>query len=155
VRFIPQVGHAYRLKIRLVRGEANAFHLVVLGGGLEYVTKRGSVSFPGDGVEVIAVGAVDSAGRRRSYSSCGPNSPQLKPDLVATVPFPSAWRTRSFAGTSAAAPQAAALASLMWARDPKATGPAIRAKLRDAAERMGRTKQDYERGFGRIRLPSE
>jgi subtilisin family serine protease len=153
VRFWPQAGHTYRLKIRLVRGEASKFHLVVLGGSLEYATKEGSIPFPGDGVEVIAVGAVDANGRRCSYSSCGPNSPQPKPDFVATVPFPSSWRTRSFSGTSAAAPQAAAVAALLWARLPNETATAIRAKLRDAAERLGMAKHDGELGFGRIRLP--
>src|SRR5262249_45167816 len=59
VRFWPQAGHAYRLKVRLVRGEGGRFHLVVLGGGLEHATERGSVPFPGDGAEVTAVGAVD------------------------------------------------------------------------------------------------
>ena len=140
-------------QVRLVRGDGGKFHFVALGGGLEYATKEGSIPFPGDGTEVIAVGAVDAAGRRCAYSSCGPNSTQPKPDLVATVPFPSSWRPLSFSGTSAAAPQAAALAALVWARDPNVTATAIRAKLRDAAEHLGMAKQDYERGFGRIRLP--
>jgi hypothetical protein len=153
VRFSPENGHIYRVKVRQVRGDGSKFHLVVLGGGLEIATKEGSIAFPGDGAEVIAVGAVDSAGHRCPYSSCGPNSSQPKPDLVATVPFPSAWRTRSFSGTSAAAPQAAALAALIWARDPKATVTAIREKLRDAAERLGMTQHDCECGSGRIRLP--
>ena len=43
------------------------------------------------------------------YSSCGPNSLRPKPDVVAPVPFASLWRPRPFGGTSAAAPQAAAL----------------------------------------------
>jgi subtilisin family serine protease len=153
VRFWPQAGHAYRLKVRLVRGNGGSFHLVALGGGLEHATAPGSVPFPGDGAEVIAVGAVDAAGKRWSYSSCGPNSAQPKPDLSATVPFPSAWRTLPFSGTSAASPQAAALAALVWARDPRESAATIRAKLRDAAERLGTGKHDCETGFGRIRLP--
>ena len=153
VRFSPQDGHAYRMKVRQVRGDGSKFHLVVLGGGLEYATKEGSIPFPADGVEVIAVGAVDAAGHRCAYSSCGPNSSQPKPDLVAIVPFPSSWRTRSFSGTSAAAPQAAALAALVWARSPKETAAAIRMKLREAVEHLGKAAHDCETGFGRIRLP--
>jgi subtilisin family serine protease len=138
----------------MVRGDGGKFHLVALGGGLEFATKEGSIPFPGDGAEVVAVGAVDAAGKRCAYSSCGPNSSQLKPDFVATVPFPSSWRTLPFSGTSAAAPQAAALAALVWARDPKLTAAAVRTQLRDAAERLGTAKEDSERGYGRIRLPS-
>jgi subtilisin family serine protease len=153
VRFWPQAGHAYRLKVRLVRGDGGRFHLVVLGGGLEHATAPGSVPFPGDGAEVIAVGAVDASGKRWAYSSCGPNSERPKPDLSATVPFPSAWRALPFSGTSAASPQAAALAALVWARYPKESAATIRAKLRDAAERLGPAKHDCETGFGRVRLP--
>jgi subtilisin family serine protease len=153
VRFWPQPGHGYRAKVRLVRGDGGPFHLVVLGGGLEHATARGSIPFPGDGTEVIAVGAVDADGRRWAYSSCGPNSTQPKPDLTATVPFPSAMRSQPFSGTSAAAPQAAALAALLWARSPNDRAATIREKLRDAAERSGTARHDDEKGYGRLRLP--
>jgi subtilisin family serine protease len=102
---------------------------------------------------VIAVGAVDAAGHRWAYSSCGPNSTAPKPDLTATVPFPSTVRTQPFSGTSAAAPQAAALAALLWARTPSDRASTIREKLRDAAERFGTARHDDEKGFGRLRLP--
>ena len=120
----------------------------VLGGGLETTTPNGSIAFPGDGAEVIAVGAVAADGHRCAYSSCGPNSPLPKPDLVATVPFPSEWRARPFSGTSAAAPQAAAVAALVWTRYPNANATTIREKLRDAAERLGMVKHDFETGLG-------
>src|SRR5207253_1523107 len=101
-------------------GEGRPFHLVALGGSLRYTTVHGSICFPGDGSEVIAVGAVSADGRRVAYSSCGSNTGRPKPDLVAEVPFPTLCRTRPFAGTSAAAPQAAAVAALWWSRHPRA-----------------------------------
>jgi subtilisin family serine protease len=153
VRFQPEANHAYTLRLRLRSGDKGAFHLVVLGGGLEYATAQGSIGFPGDGPEVIAVGAVDPRGRRLAYSSCGPNSAEPKPDFVATVPFPSSWRTRPFAGTSAAAPQAAGLAALVWARHPDWTARQVREALRRGAEDLGPAGHDCETGFGRVRLP--
>jgi subtilase family protein len=97
---------------------------------------------------------VDAAGQRCSYSSCGPNSPSLKPDLVATIPFPSAWRGRPFAGTSAASPQAASLAALIWSRHPNWPARRVAAELRADAEQLNKSGPDFETGYGRIRLPS-
>ena len=47
----------------------------------------------------------------------------MKPDLVATVPFPSGWRTRPFSGTSAAAPQALAWPPLYGRATPTGMPP--------------------------------
>jgi subtilisin family serine protease len=152
--FNPVHGHSYRVVVRLVAGQAGSFHLVVLGGGLEQFTSPGSIPFPGDGPEVLAVGAVDRDGRRWAYSSCGPNSSCPKPDFVATVPFPSAWRSQPFSGTSAAAPQAAALAALLWSRHPDWTAGQVRAALRSAVRRLGSQDHDDETGYGRIQLPA-
>ncbi len=153
VRFAPQAGHGYTLRVRRAGGGAGFFHLVVLGGGLGYATPQGSIPFPGDGPEVVAVGAVDSGGHRLAYSSCGPNSDRPKPDLVAAVPFPSLWRPRPFSGTSAAAPQAAALAALLIARHPDWPALRVRRELTADAEDLGPPGHDWETGFGRVRLP--
>src|SRR5262249_43146347 len=123
--------------------------------GLDCATARGSIPFPGDGPEVIAVGAVDADGRRLAYSSCGPNSRQPKPDVVAPVPFPSVWRPKPFSGTSAAAPQAAALAGLWWSRHPDWTANQVRAALRTSARDLGRPGHDFETGYGLVMLPWE
>ncbi len=117
VRFEPAANATYHVCLRgPAAAPAAAFHLMVLGGNLEFATAKGSIAFPGDGANVFAIGAVDAEGRRISYSSCGPNSPRPKPDFVATVPFPSQCRDRPFAGTSAAAPQAAGLAAVLLSR---------------------------------------
>src|SRR5262249_47481684 len=94
IRFTPQAGSRYQVRVRLAAGPPGHFHLVALGGGLERATASDSVCFPADGSEVVAVGAVDSAGRRQDYSACGSASCVGKPELVGAVPFVSAWRSR-------------------------------------------------------------
>jgi hypothetical protein len=154
-RFVPEPGRTYHVRLRAAGGSPGTFHLAALGSGLAHATAHGSIPFPGDGAEVIAVGAVDDTGRRVGYSSCGPNSCEPKPDLVAAVPFPSLWRARPFSGTSAAAPQAAALAALIWCRHPHWTALRVRQALRDAAHDLGPAGHDYETGYGLIALPAE
>jgi hypothetical protein len=154
-RFVPQTGRTYRVRLRAAAGRPGTFHLAALGSGLEHATVRGSIPFPGDGPEVVAVGAVGADGRRVGYSSCGPNSPAPKPDLVAPVPFPSFWRPRPFSGTSAAAPQAAALAALLWSRHRTWTARRLRHALFASAHDLGPAGHDYETGYGLIGLPAE
>jgi subtilisin family serine protease len=153
VAFLPEPGGVYHARIRRLVNGAGEFHLVVLGGGLRYSTSAGSIPFPGDGGEVIAVGAVDASGRRLAYSSCGSKRGAAKPDLVATVPFPSRWRSRPFAGTSAAAPQAGALAALLWSRHTDWNALQIRTALQSAARPCSTTSPAWETGHGLLRLP--
>jgi subtilisin family serine protease len=154
-RFYPRAGHRYAVEVHRARGEPGAFHLVALSSGceLEFTDRRGSVCFPADGPEVVAVGAVDGDGRRMEYSSCGLGSGDLKPDFVAPVPFPSRWRETPFGGTSAASPQAAALAALCLSRDPSMTPLQVRLQLRASATSLGKTGPSPETGFGMIHLP--
>jgi subtilisin family serine protease len=150
----PEPRHSYRARVRRVEGcGTGKFHLVVLGGGLGAATAYGSIPFPGDGPEVVTVGAVSADGRRAPYSSCGPNSRQPKPDLVAVVPFPSQARPRPFTGTSAAAPQAAALAALVWSRCPAWGAARVRETLARSARDLLAPGHDDETGYGLISLP--
>lgn len=153
VRFLPEPSHRYTVRVKLAQGPGKPFHLVALGGNLGCTTAGGSIAFPADGPDVIAVGAVDEAGRRASYSSCGPNSNSPKPDLVAPVPFPSLCRQRPFSGTSAAAPQAAGLAALSWSRHPDWSASEVRKALRNWARDLGPPGHDCETGFGLTNLP--
>jgi hypothetical protein len=153
VGFTPELAHDYRVRVRQTRKTPGGFHLVVLGGGLGYSTNPASIPFPGDGPEVIAVGAVDATGHRLGYSSCGPASGTIKPDFVAAVPFPSAWRARPFSGTSAAAPQAAGLATLLYARHPDWGSRKVQAALEQAARPCPPGSSPWEIGRGVIHLP--
>ncbi len=159
--FVPEPGRDYQVRIRRLNSASSGttsaipFHLVVLGGSLRHTSSAGSIPFPGDGNEVIAVGAVDATGRRLAYSSCGPKGGAAKPDLVATVPFPSRWRPRPFAGTSAAAPQAGALAALLWSRHPDWNAQQIRMALLNAAHPCVASSPAWETGRGILHLPSE
>ena len=88
VRFAPQWDARYAVRVQPIGSSIGQFHLAVLGGWLENYSERGSICFPADGPEFLAIGAWDESGHRASYSSCGPNSPRQKPDFVATVPVP-------------------------------------------------------------------
>jgi subtilisin family serine protease len=157
VRFQPQARRRYQIRVHCdhppALGRAEPFHLVVLGGYLDCTTSKGSIPCPADGPGVLAVGAVDVGGRRLFYSSCGPNSRQPKPDFVAEVPFPSLWRTQPFAGTSAAAPQAAGLAALWWSRHPDWTPGQVSGAMRTSARDLGPPGHDFETGYGLVTLP--
>jgi hypothetical protein len=155
VRFDPRPDRHYLVRVQCLKPHEprDKFHLVALGANLEDVTPAGSIPFPGDGAHVLAVGAVDRAGKRLYYSSCGPNSSRPKPDFVGLVPFPSLCRARPFAGTSAAAPEAAALAALCWSRYPQHTAQQVRGLLQNAALDLCLPGHDCETGYGMIRLP--
>lgn len=157
VRFLPRSKRKYEVAVRCPPGvalpRAASFHLVVLGGHLSISTSQGSICFPADSPAALAVGAVDREGRRLHYSSCGPNSKLPKPDFVAEVPFPSLWRNRAFAGTSAAAPQAAGIAALIWSRYPHWNAHQVRQAMRQASRDLGPVGHDHETGHGLITLP--
>jgi subtilisin family serine protease len=155
VRFLPRTGHAYEIRLHggWNKDPQDKFHLVILGGTLDQARYEGSIPFPGDGASVLTVGAVNWEGQRQDYSSCGPNSKRPKPDFVAPVPFVSACRERPFGGTSAAAPQGAALAALWWSRHPAWTPEQVRQAMRRAARDLGPPGHDCETGYGLIRLP--
>ncbi|OAI53773.1 hypothetical protein AYO44_15660 [Planctomycetaceae bacterium SCGC AG-212-F19] len=155
VRFTPQPGSRYHVRVRLAEGQAGRFHLAVLGAGLQHVTAADSVCFPADGSAVVAVGAVDGEGRRLGYSACGSTRRPGKPELVGVVPFVSSWRQQPFSGTSAAAPQAAGLATLWWSHYPGRTAEQVRGVLRASARDLGPRGCDPETGYGLIQLPRE
>jgi Subtilase family len=151
VRFAPRYKAKYSVRVRSTSG--GLFHISALGSWLVQYRERGSIMFPGDGAEWLTVGAWEN-GHRADYSSCGPNSLMQKPDLVAPVPFASRERPQPFSGTSAAAPQAAGLAALYWARYPNATVSDMKAAMRSAAEDVATPGVDDESGWGLLRLPA-
>lgn len=159
IRFCPCEQRNYAVKVcRRDQDQPlseEKFHLVVLGATLAHHTHHGSICFPADCPAAIAVGAVDQRCDRCFYSSCGPNSKHPKPDFVANVPFPSLWRDRPFTGTSAAAPQAAAIGALVWSKYRDHTARQIKQLLHAHALDLGPQGHDWETGHGLIQLPSE
>jgi hypothetical protein len=155
VRFAPARDHSYGVRVRHIGGPAGDFHLTTTFASLACTTPGANVCFPGDGKEVVALGAVDTEGHRQDYSACGTNLPRPKPDLVAVVPFPSSWRPGPFGGTSAAAPQAAALAALCWSRHADWSAARVRQALQSAAIDLNTPGPDYETGYGLIHLPDK
>lgn len=155
VRFDPERGQEYEVRLKSgTKAAPGAFHVVVLGGDLQHTTPKDSIAFPGDGEPVFTVGAVDAAGRRKLYSSCGPTGRRAKPDFAAQVPFVSLCRAESFSGTSAAAPQAAGLAALILGRHPDWSRQRVHDFLRVASEDLHEPGHDCETGYGLLRLPA-
>jgi hypothetical protein len=155
VRFLPAADHTYRVRVRRLKGPGGAFHLTTTYASLEYTVARNNVCFPADGARVIAMGAVDGHGQRQPYSACGPNSSRPKPDFVAAEPVPTQIRERMFGGTSAAAPQGAALAALCLSRHPGWTPERALTVLRATACDLGPPGHDFETGYGLLRLPRD
>jgi subtilisin family serine protease len=151
VRVDPRDG-GFVVRVRRVDGKkAGRFHLTVLGGKLAHAVKAGSIPFPGDGPEAVAVSAVGVGLRRMTYSSCGTIG--AKPELCAVVPFALEMRPgQPFGGTSAAAPQAAGVAALIWGREPTLTAARVRERMRSAARRLG-DGHSAETGWGAVRVP--
>ncbi len=152
IRFLPETGRTYRVQVTLREGAGGALRLIVLGAELEIATSGSCMVFPGDGTEVIAVGAVNKSGERIRSSSIGWTAPSVKPEFVARVPLPSAIRSIPFDGTSAAAPQGAGMAALLWSRRPELDAGAMKDVLRKNCLDLGVPGPDAETGYGLIRL---
>ena len=153
-RFQPQSGKSYAVRVTQVKGKPGKFHFHALAAYIAETRQAGGIPFPGDGPEVVTVGAVTLGMERASFSACGPNSPRPKPDVVAPIPFGVYQRSQSFSGTSCATPQAAASAALCLSRDPEWTASQLRAYLTRWARDLGPTGHDSETGYGLVHLPA-
>ncbi|MCE9562449.1 MAG: S8 family serine peptidase [Planctomycetes bacterium] len=154
-RFTPVSGSgkSYALRVKQTKGKPGKFHLNSLAAYLSEVRLAGSIPFPGDGPEVVTVGAVDTSFKRASFSACGPNSLQPKPDVVAPIPFATYMRSRPFSGTSCATPQAAAAAVLCYSRNAEWNAAKVRSYMTGWARDLGAKGHDSETGHGLVWLP--
>jgi len=121
----------------------------------------GAVAYPATLSEVIAVGAIDRNGDLTDYSPEGPELDIVAPsghytnrcvgDVVSTDltngtgcndgPNGDNFYSTTFSGTSAAAPQVAAVAALVISRNSTLTASAVKSKIYQAAVHWGTATQ--------------
>jgi subtilisin family serine protease len=153
-RFVPKNGASYAVRVIQEKGKPGKFHCHALAAYISETQQAGGIPFPGDGPEVITVGAVTLGMQRASFSACGPNSPRPKPDVVAPIPFGVYMRPVPFSGTSCATPQAAASGALCLSRYPDWTADQLRTYLTKWARDLSAPGHDCETGYGLVRLPA-
>jgi subtilisin family serine protease len=139
---------------------ARDFGVVVLNSmGNESQTDPPSIVSPPDGDAVIAVGAVDSAGRIAYFSSNGPTSDgRIKPDVVAmgvddytavsmTGTLDDSGYTFS-SGTSFSCPLVAGVCALILSVHPELTPDQVKESLKMTADKKDNPNNVY--GWGLV-----
>lgn len=133
--------------------------VVVNSMGNEYQTTPPSIVSPPDGENVIAVGAVDSAGNIATFSSNGPTSDgRIKPDIVAMGVDVYAAASYSFtydtagysyvSGTSFSGPLTAGVCALILSVHPELTPQQVLEALKMTANKKDSPGNVY--GWGLI-----
>lgn len=116
-----------------VRDAKEAGILVIAAAGN---TGAEGVQYPAAYEDAVAVGAVDKYGTVEDYSAKGEEVEIVAPgELVRTTGFIGSEEVTS--GTSLAAPQAAAVASLIWQKDLKMPADFVRGLLNESANLYG------------------
>lgn len=127
---------------RAVQDAEKAGILVIAAAGN---TGDDGVQYPAAYEDVMAVGAVNKYGTVEAYSSKGPEVEIVAPgELVRTTGFIGSEEVAS--GTSLAAPQITAVASLIWQKDPKMPAEFVRGLLDESANLYGK-KDAYGNGL--------
>ncbi|MCR4717476.1 MAG: S8 family serine peptidase, partial [Lachnospiraceae bacterium] len=133
---------------KVIKRAYNKGMLIIAAAGND-----GTVSYPAKYDEVIAVGSVDSMAKIASDSASGDGIELVAPaeDVIAYTSFGILTFT---SGTSFAAPQVTALASILWQQDISVSNKCIRELLRQSASPFGDTDCygygviDYEKAAG-------
>ncbi len=116
-----------------IRAAAEEGILIVAAAGN---TGDRGVQYPAAYEEVLAVGSVDKQGEVAEHSAKGEEIEIVAPgELVRTTGFLGTEMVSS--GTSLAAPQVAAVASLIWERDPGVPADFVRDLLKESANLYG------------------
>jgi serine protease AprX len=125
--------------------------LVFNSAGNEARTAWKHIIAPADGIDVVAVGAVDQAGLYASFSSVGPSAGgNIKPDLAAlgsgTAVQTIDGNIANASGTSFSSPLLAGAAACLWRANPDATAFEIAASLKASGHLS--TNPDNHLGYG-------
>lgn len=116
-----------------IQAAADAGILIVAAAGN---TGRKGVQYPAAYDEVLAVGSVDKRGEVADYSARGEEVELVAPgELVRTTGFLGTEMVTT--GTSLAAPQVAAVASLIWEKDPSVSADFVRELLKESSNLYG------------------
>lgn len=125
-----------------IRAAAKEEILIVAAAGN---TGDRGVQYPAAYEEVLAVGSVDKQGEVAEHSAKGEEIEIVAPgELVRTTGFLGTEMVSS--GTSLAAPQVAAVASLIWERDPSVPADFVRDLLKESANLYGEA-ESYGNGL--------
>ena len=125
--------------------------LVVVSAGNEGNKSWGYITPPADGIDVMAVGAVDVNGQIAEFSSRGPAPDhRVKPDVDAvgfqTIIMTPSGMVGTGYGTSFAAPQIAGMAACLWEACPTRTNTDILMAIRRSANHFAMPDTAY--GYG-------
>jgi subtilisin family serine protease len=113
----------------------------------------GSVSYPANNPNVMAVGATDHNDARASFSQYGSDLEVVAPGVNILTTTPGNGTTTT-SGTSFSAPGVAGVAALMLSRNGGLTNDQIRQSLKDTADDVGASGYDLQTGWGRINARS-
>ncbi|MCM1566481.1 MAG: fibronectin type III domain-containing protein, partial [Dehalobacter sp.] len=156
----------YQIVVPKYAGVAKTLELYVYGGYIAdgYYTSSDSIFGHAAVPKVIAVGAAnaDSPNKIAYYSSQGPVTisypsavKRNKPDIIGIdgVSVTGAGSfSNPFYGTSAAAPDVAAIAGLLWAQNPSKSASDIRTIITRGGVDLGTTGYDTIYGYGLLNM---
>ncbi|GAA4718586.1 S8 family peptidase [Brevibacillus fulvus] len=135
-------SYSKRLEAAVKRAEARGVLLVASTGN-----EGNRVAYPAAYPTVVAVGALGSGNQPIYQSNYGPELNLLAPGSnIYTTKLGGGYGY--FSGTSAAAPQVAGAAALVWARNPKMTAVEVRQLLYQTAADLEAPGWDRKTGYG-------
>jgi subtilisin family serine protease len=116
-------------------------HGVVVCAAMGNAGVTGATSFPAAYPDVVAVGAIDQADHRASFSQVGPHIDIAGPGVgILSTVWDNGFTTMS--GTSMATPHVAGVAALVLSINPGLTGPQVADTLRQTARPLRDSPSD-------------
>lgn len=126
--------------------------LVVASAGNEGSSAWQHIGAPADGINVLAIGAVDPSGVYASFSSIGPSfDGRVKPDVMAqgrdaVIVSPNQGNVQTGNGTSFSGPILCGMASCLWQMYPQLTNFELMDAIRQSAHLY--TTPNAQMGYG-------